>query len=69
MMKKTTIEIEYLLREIDELKIRCYESFTVQEGLADPSVLAQLSQKVLGEQVAYDSIIRILRTEQGSDGE
>jgi hypothetical protein len=68
-MGKTTIEIEFLIREIDELKNRCYESFDMHEGLADPEVLAQVSQKLFGAQIAYDSIIRILRKEQGSDAE
>ena len=69
MMEKTMVEIEYLIREIEKCKRTEYEYFYMAEGLGDPSVLAQLTQRLLGTQAGYDQIIRMLRNLQGYDEE
>lgn len=69
MMKTETIEIEYLIRKIEEMKCFDYECYTMNEGLDDPAVLAQATNRLLGFQSAYDNIIHWLRKQQGRDDE
>ena len=69
MMENMMVEIEYLIREIEKYKRIGYECFHANEGLDDPSVLAQLAQRLLGEQAGYDQIIHMLRNLQGCDTE
>ena len=69
MMGKNMVEIEYLIREIEKRKRSGYEYFYMADGLDDPSVLAQLTQRLVGEQAGYDQIIYMLRNLQGSDAE
>ena len=63
------MEIEKIIRRIEEMKRYACEEFGLFEGLADPSVLAQHSQRMLGVQLAYDNVIHLLREYQGCDDE
>ena len=63
------METEKIISRIEEMKLCSYEDFGITEGLADPSVLAQHSQRMLGMQFAYDNVIRLLRKDQGCDDE
>ena len=67
MMKIATIEIEYLIREIEKMKRCDYECFQIDEVYGDPVILAQVTNRSLGVQAAYDNVVHWLRTLQGCD--
>ena len=69
MMEKNWIECEALIHDIEKIKFEYYEYYHMTCGDDDPSVLAQMSQRLLGQQMACDAIIRMLKGNQGSDGE
>lgn len=66
-MKNTTVDIEYLIRRIENLKPHGREWVGFFEGLNDPHVLAQHTQYMLGSNDAFDAVIRILRDLQRGD--
>ena len=68
-MKKNWIECEALIRDIEEIKKNCYDAYCINENRDDASALAQLSQRLLGQQMVCDDIIHMLRGYQGSDDE
>ena len=68
-MEKTWIKCEALIRDIEELKKNYYDAYDMAENRDDASALAQLSQRLLGQQMVCDDIIHMLRGYQGCDGE
>ena len=68
MMEKNWIECEALILDIEKIKFEYYEYYHMVCGDDDdPSVLTQMSQRLLGQQMACDSIIRMLKETPGSD--
>ena len=69
MMEKTWITLDEVIREIEGFKYSAYELYAMFEKYDDPSMTTQLSQRLLGQQMAYDTMIKRLLEMQGSDGE
>mgnify|MGYP006988411310 CR=1 FL=1 len=68
-MKTVAVDVETLIHEIEEMKRVSYESLSMADGLENPDVLAQTTSRLLGEQAAFDCVIRYLRELQGCDPE
>ena len=64
-MDKEKTWIESLIQEIEECKSIAYEAIAYAEGMENPDVLAQHTNRLLGMQTAYDVVIKHLRKRQG----
>ena len=69
MMEKTWITLDKVIREVEKIKYEYYECYHMLDGLTDPSVLTQMSQRLLGQQMAIDEVINMCKRMQGCDGE
>ena len=61
---KTCIEPESLIEWVEQCKTDVYEEMGYIEGQDNPEVLAQVTNRILGMQRAFDIVIKHIREMQ-----
>lgn len=68
-MSGKQIDSEELILRIEECKQKCYERLGYDSSYENPEISLRHMNNVVGQQFAYDNVIRHIRELQGSDAE